>query len=273
MAKEKISIILPTYNRAHILGRSLESVLAQTYPWFEVILVDDGSTDNTKALVESYEDKRIHYFNAGLNQGAAAARNYGLERAECDYIAFQDSDDVWHKDKLEKQMKALKANEQAGFCYHKMRYDFGEGKYAVLPDERVPLTQKSGDIYGQLLYENMVSTQMILARRECIRDTGLFDPEFKAMEDYDYALRMASGYRAVFVDEILLEAAYSDTGVSGNAVNYLLASCRLIRKYKTDYLKTDTFNHRVEAIIRDSEAIGMQEQFVRLLEQILREGA
>lgn len=270
MEKEKVSIILPTYNRAHMLEKSLGSVLAQTYPWFEVILVDDGSTDNTKELVESYEDKRIRYFYAGLNQGAAAARNFGLGRAQFDYIAFQDSDDVWHRDKLEKQMMALKANRKAGFCYHKMKYDFGEGRYALLPDERVPLVNKNGRIYDQLLYENMVSTQMILATRECITKTGLFDSEFKAMEDYDYALRMAAQYDAVFLDEVLLDAVYSDTGVSGNSVNYLLASCRLIQKYKADYLRTDTFNHRVEVILRDSEAIGMQEQFVHLLEQMLQ---
>jgi len=270
MAKEKVSIILPTYNRAHMLEKSLGSVLTQTYPWFEVILVDDGSTDNTKEVVEAFGDKRIRYCYAGLNQGAAAARNFGLERAECEYIAFQDSDDVWHRDKLEKQMEALKASGKAGFCYHKMQYDFGGGRYAVLPDERIPLGRKSGRIYDQLLYENMVSTQMILATRECIKETGLFDLEFKAMEDYDYALRMAARYEAVFLDEVLLDASYSENGVSGNSVNYLVASCMLLSKYKEDYLRTDTFNHRVEVILRDSEAIGMQEQFVHLLEQMLQ---
>ena len=81
MEKEEVSIIIPTYNRADSLKKSVASVLEQTYPWFELIIVDDGSTDNTKELVESFGDNRIRYYYAGLNQGAAAARNYGLENS------------------------------------------------------------------------------------------------------------------------------------------------------------------------------------------------
>lgn len=271
MEKEKVSIILPTYNRAHMLEKSLGSVLAQTYPWFEVILVDDGSTDNTKELVESYEDERIRYYYAGLNQGAAAARNFGLERAEFDYIAFQDSDDVWHKDKLEKQMKALKSAERdVGVVYHKIAYDFGEGRYAILPSEQIPEEKKSGDIYEQMLYDNLVPCPSILAKRSIIAETGGFTTELKALEDYDFALKLTRASKVSFLNEVLLDATYSENGVSGNAVNYLVASCRLLSKYKEDYLRTDTFNHRLEVILRDSEAIGMQEQFVHLLEQMLR---
>ena len=270
MANEKVSIILPTYNRAHMLEKSLGSVLMQTYPWFEVLLVDDGSTDHTRELVEAYEDKRIRYIYSGRNCGAAAARNLGLERAEYDYIAFQDSDDVWHKDKLEKQMTALKSAGDAGIVYHKIVYDFGEGRYAILPSEQITAEKKSGDIYAQMLYDNLIPCPSILARRSLITEVGGFDTELKALEDYDFALRLTKTGKALFLDEVLLDAAYSDSGVSGNAINYLVASCRLLAKYKKDYLKTDTFNHRVEVILRDSEAIGMQEQFVHLLEQTLQ---
>ncbi len=271
MKNEKVSIVLPTYNRAHTLKKAVDSILAQSYPHFELLIVDDGSTDGTKTLIEGYEDDRIRYCYAGLNQGAAAARNFGIERAECEYIAFEDSDDIWYPTKLEKQMNALReAGEETGFVYHKISYDMGNHCCAILPSEKIPLEQKSGDIYAQLLYDNLVPCPAILARRCCIEAAGGFDTELKALEDYDYALKMAKHYKAVFLDEVLLEAAYSCDGVSGNAVNYLLASCRLIQKYKADYLATDTFNHRVEIILRDSQAIGMQEQFVGLLEQMLQ---
>lgn len=272
MRHEKVSVILPTYNRAHCLEKAVQCVLQQTYEELELIIVDDASTDGTGELVAQMGDKRIRYYCSNKNQGASGARNYGMEKAECAYIAFQDSDDYWHAGKLEKQMRALQAQPEAGFCYHKMRYHLGGESYAILPAEEIAFEKKNGTIYEQLLYDNMVSPPILLARLECIRDTGLFDTEFKALEDYDYALRMAKKYRAVFVDEVLLEASYSTTGVSGNAVNYLLASCRLIQKYKADYQSTGTLNHRLEVILRDASAIGMQEQFIRLLEQILKMG-
>lgn len=271
MQKEKVSIVLPTYNRAHILKRAVDSILAQTYPYFELLIIDDGSTDGTKELIESYQDDRIRYYYAGLNQGAAAARNFGIARAECDYIAFEDSDDMWYPAKLEKQMHALKqAGEAVGFVYHKISYDMGNGYCAILPAETLPAEKKSGDIYAQLFYDNLVPCPAILAKRTCIEAAEGFDTDLRALEDYDFALKMAKHFQAVFLDEVLLEAAYSNSGVSGNAVNYLLASCRLVQKYKEDYLKTDTFNHRIEIILRDSEAIGMQAQFVSLLEQMLQ---
>ena len=157
MEKEEVSIIIPTYNRADSLKKSVASVLEQTYPWFELIIVDDGSTDNTKELVESFGDNRIRYYYAGLNQGAAAARNYGLEKARYDYIAFQDSDDIWHPDKLEKQMQVMQAaTGEVGVVYHKILYDLGERRYAILPAEQLALEKKSGEIYAQMLYDNLI---------------------------------------------------------------------------------------------------------------------
>lgn len=271
MAKDKVSIILPTYNRAHMLKKSLGSVLAQTYPWFEILLVDDGSTDNTRELVEAYGDKRIRYYYAGQNQGAAAARNFGLERADGEYIAFQDSDDVWHKDKLEKQMNAIRdADESVGVVYHKIAYDFGAGRYAILPSEQIAEERKSGMIYAQMLYDNLIPCPSMLVRRSAVVETGKFDTDLKALEDYDFALKLTKKYKAYFIKEVLLEASYSNQGVSGNPANYLIASCMLLAKYKRDYLQTDTFNHRVEVILCDAEKIGMKEQFVQLLEKLLK---
>lgn len=271
MQKEKVSIILPTYNRAHVLKKSLDSVLKQTYKEFEIILVDDGSTDDTKELVESYQDARIKYYYIDINQGAAAARNYGLERASYQYIAFQDSDDIWYEDKLEKQMAVLmNTPEEVGFVYHKICYDMGDNHCAILPSEELAVEQKNGNIYAQMLYDNLVPCPSILMRRSCFEAAGKFDTELKALEDYDFALKLARVSKAVFLDEILLEALYSEDGVSGNAVNYLIASCLLIQRYKKDYLETGTLNHRLEIILRDSEILGMQEQFISLLEKILQ---
>lgn len=267
----KVSVILPTYNRAKILTKAMESVLAQTYEDLELLVVDDGSTDNTEETVHELQDSRIRYLYTKLNRGAASARNYGITHAspDAEYIAFEDSDDFWHKDKLEKQMKELAAHPEAGFCYHKICYDMGNGYQAILPDERMPLGKKRGEIYAQLLYDNLVDCPSMLIRRDVLEKAGYFDEILKALEDYDLALRLARLAPAAFVNEILLDSSYSTTGVSGSAVNYLTASCVLLGKYKKDYLETDNFNRRVEIILSDAERTGIKEQIISFLEKIL----
>ncbi len=273
MKKEKVSIILPTYNRCNMLSNVIDSILTQTYSDFELLIIDDASTDQTKELVYSITDDRIRYFRLEQNSGPSVARNYGIGKALFDYIAFADSDDLWFLDKLQKQMEILKKSEtDTGFCYHKIIYNFGKNQYAILPSEEIPLEKKIGNIYKQLLYDNMVACPSMLIRRECLAKAGGFDTNLKALEDYDLALRLAKRYKAAFVNEVLLESSYSTTGVSGNSVNYLLASCHMLNKYKADYLATETFNHRLEIIIRDAEIIGMKEHFVKILEYMMKIG-
>lgn len=268
---QRVSVILPTYNRAGILKKAIDSVLSQTYSEFDLLIVDDGSKDDTADVVRSYADERIRYLYTELNRGAAAARNFGIAQVSADaaYVAFEDSDDLWHPDKLEKQLKELEKHPEAGFCYHKIAYDMGGGYRAILPDERLSVEKKRGDIYAQLLYDNLVDCPSMLIRREILEQTGGFDEMMKALEDYDLALRLAKAAPAAFVDEVLLDSAYSTTGVSGSAVNYLTASCVLVGKYKKDYLATDTFNHRVETILSDAERAGVKEQIVAFLEKVL----
>ena len=126
MLKEMVSVVLPTYNRAYILDRAVKSVLMQTYPYFELIIVDDGSTDQTQELVAGYQDERIIYLKMQENRGQARARNCGIGHARYDYIAFQDSDDIWNPEKLSKQVDAmLSAPPEVGFT---IKYDTTWGK-------------------------------------------------------------------------------------------------------------------------------------------------
>ena len=104
---EPVSIILPTYNRADKLGDAIGSVLAQNYETFELLVIDDGSTDQTETLINSYEDKRVRYYRMEKNSGQSKARNVGMQMAKYDYLAFEDSDDLWRQGKLEAQMDAM----------------------------------------------------------------------------------------------------------------------------------------------------------------------
>ena len=265
-----ISVILPTYNRAYCLERAINSVLNQSYTDLELIVVDDGSDDGTKELVQKLQkaDSRVKYFYTRINQGPAAARNYGIEQASGDYLAFQDSDDLWRPEKLSLQMKRME-EMGADFCYHEVQCDFGNGQYAILPQQELAIQKKEGDIYAQMLYDNLVDCPSLLVKRVCIDRIGVFDTQMKALEDYDLALRLAREYRAAFVNQVLLDSGYTSGSVSLQAVNYLNASCYLLAKYKADYLATATLNHRLERILEDSKRIGLQEQYIQLLEKIM----
>ncbi len=268
---KKVSVILPTYNRAGILKKAIDSVLSQTYSDLELLIVDDGSTDDTAEIVRGIEDTRIRYEYTNMNRGAGAARNHGITLVSADaaYIAFEDSDDLWRPEKLEKQICEMKKHPEAGFCYHKIRYDFGRGASAILPDERLSVEKKRGEIYEQMLYDNLVACPSLLIKKTLLEETGGFDEMLNALEDYDFALRLAKHSPAAFADEVLLDASFSTTGVSGNTVNYLTASCILLGKYKKDYLETKTFDHRVESIIADADRAGVREQIISFMEKTL----
>lgn len=272
MKQEPVSIVLPTYNRAGIISKAIKSVLAQTYTDFELLIIDDGSTDHTEQVVASYNDKRICYYRMLENGGQSKARNCGIQMAKYDYLAFEDSDDLWRPEKLEAQMNAIKNTaSDVGMVYHKFRYDLGEGCSITLPDQNIPLENKRGDIYRQLLWDNLVGMPTVLIKKECIKDVGGMDESLHCLEDYDFALRVARKYRAIFLDEIYVDANYSVSGVSGgDNSQYLIASCMLLAKYKADYLATDTFNHRLEVILRDADGLGVTVKVVQLLEKILQ---
>lgn len=268
---KQVSVIIPTYNRKDLLARAVESVLQQSYPVAELIIVDDGSTDGTGEMIASMEDPRIHYYFTEMNRGAAAARNVGISKVSenADYVAFQDSDDLWLPGKLEKQMKEFELHPEVGFCYHKTGYRMSDGHMEIVPDENVPPEKKRGDIYVQLLYENLVDCPTLIVRKELLDKVGKFDENLRAWEDYDLALRLGKLSKAAFIDEVLLESTLSDGGVSGNAGNYMMACCMVLRKYRDDLLATGTFNHRLEAILNDAERLGMKDKIVSLLEKML----
>nr|MCR5451938.1 glycosyltransferase [Lachnospiraceae bacterium] len=220
MDNKFVSVIIPTYNRAYCLKNAIDSILSQTYPHLELIIVDDGSTDNTTELINSYNDDRLRYLKLDKNAGQSAARNIGLENSKYDLISFHDSDDIWHKDKLEKIVPLFNESD-IGFAYHKLSYDLGDNMCLILPDENIPLEKKSGDIYAQLLYDNLVDMPALTLTREAYEKTGKLDESLKCLEDYDYALRLAQNFNAGFYNEILLESTLTSDGVSSRSVDYL----------------------------------------------------
>ena len=194
----KISVILPTYNRSHLIERSLNSILAQTDPAWEVIIVDDGSTDQTTEILDQYKDDVI--ILSQPNRGVSAARNLGINEASGDWIAFLDSDDQWHPNKLAQQKSALESH--AGFLVCHTDEIWIRNGVRVNPMKKH--NKPNGWIFTQCLPLCCVSPSTILVAKEVFSDVGVFDPQLPACEDYDLWLRIFSRYPILLVEEPLI---------------------------------------------------------------------
>jgi glycosyltransferase involved in cell wall biosynthesis len=196
-----VSVVLTTFNRVELLPRAIASVLTQTFTNFELIIVDDCSQDQTAAVVEGYEDKRINYLKHEENKGLSAARNTGVCHANSDYIAFLDDDDEWLPMKLEKQVQLIHGlPESVGMVYCWMDYYDGEKVVA----ERHP--ELRGDIFDQVLASHPLGNGSTwLVRKSAIQTTGGFDEGLPRGVDGDFVRRMCLYYEVSYVPEVLVK--------------------------------------------------------------------
>lgn len=218
-----ISVIIPTFNRGRKLLKAIESVIKQTYRDIEIIVVDDGSTDDTRMVINEISDSRIKYFYQS-NQGACAARNFGILNARGEYIAFQDSDDEWRIDKLEKQLIALKkTNADIIFCRME-RHDINGSHY-------IPATPVSHYVnYWELLEnDSLVSTQLIMGKTECFRDM-MFDIRMPRLQDRELIIRLSKKYKIYYLSDICVDVYIGEDSISKNAVAGVVAMERIIEK-------------------------------------------
>lgn len=183
-----ISVIIPAYNAERTILETIASVQKQTFADFEIIVIDDGSTDRTVAILNNIDDDRVKIFSYD-NSGVAVARNRGISHATGEYIAFLDADDLWTPDKLELQLTALKQHPEAGVAYSWTIY-FKDGEDTSFLGASIFF---EGDVYGQLLVNNFLAHgSNPLIRREAIESVGEFDPAFPHCADWDYYLRLAA---------------------------------------------------------------------------------
>ena len=196
-----VSVIIPTYNRAELLKRAIQSVLHQTYQDFDIVVIDDASTDDIRGMVESFNDDRIHYIRHGSNRGPSASRNTGIRATKAKYIAFIDSDDEWLPEKLEKQLAIFEtASERVGVVYTAF-WRIAEQGQTYFP--WLNMSQRGGDIHDALMNENFITTSVVVIRRDCFEKTGMFDEGFPMWEDWELWIRVSKHYQFRFIDEAL----------------------------------------------------------------------
>jgi glycosyltransferase involved in cell wall biosynthesis len=226
----KVSVIIPTHNRAHFLRDAVSSVLNQTFQDFEIIVVDDASTDNTSEVMAAFHDERIRLLRHDTNKGGSAARNMGIINSRCDYIAFLDDDDEWLPEKLAKQMDVLLASPQevGGVYTGYLIVDKTSGKVI---DQKLPT--KRGDLLNDLLISNCIGgTSSVLLRKHCLDTVGLFDDTLPRSQDFDLWLRIAAVFHFEYVPEPLYKYSIHDNRISTD-LNAALRGLELLEtKYK-----------------------------------------
>ncbi len=233
----RVSVVLPTYNRSTVIGRAIKSVLEQTYVDFELIVVDDGSTDSTLNVLDRYDPSRVRVITLKKNSGPCRARNIGISAAQGELIAFHDSDDEWLPNKLALQLDKLthpqqESHRQVGAVYSRVISKSGGVFRLYFPPYDDSLTFR-GDIYRQLLQRNVVGTPTMIVKRDVLNRVGLFDEELTWLEDWDLALRIAQRFDFEFVPQPLIITNWSLTGV--NARNDAKSMYRLLAKHLDAY--------------------------------------
>lgn len=203
------SVVIPAYNSADTISRAVNSVLDQTLRDFEVIIVDDGSVDDTSEIVQQYEDQRVKYQIHEENKGGSAARNTGIEQAEGEYIAFLDADDEWHPTKLEQQIECLESRSDewiAAYC------DYRQGHPSLLGWIKLKLIRKKKRKEGgEELIDDLLSMDLelggastLLIKSDTVETIDGFDERFPRHQDWEFLIRVLKQGKLAYVDEDLV---------------------------------------------------------------------
>ena len=246
-----VSILMCTYNREQYLKRAIDSVIAQTYTEWELIIVDDGSTDNTEQLVASYPDPRIRYIKMDKNRFYCYAANYGLQNCRGDYVAFQNSDDEWLSDKLEKQMRFMEEHTEAGACFTEVTLIDNEGN--VLSERCLPMEKLFENHYEDqkdwmhffLHKGNCVCHPSALVRKKVMDEVGGFNLMYCQLADFDLWVRIVTEHPIYVLPEKLIRFRWDinkQEQVSSATEKNLIRSFNeqmLIRKQMIDRLSDE----------------------------------
>lgn len=266
-----ISVVIPTYNREKYIGRAVETVLAQKkqgedYRILEILIVDDGSTDNTSNVINAIGDDRIVYHPLPVNGGAIAAWNTGINIAKGDWIAFQDSDDEWHEDKLFKQVAYAIQHPDCSLISHQFKAFFADGT------DMCTRVVDSDNMIKELAQSNFIGTPTMLVKKNALLDTGGFNDKIKALQDWDFVVKFASKYKIGMVPEVLLDVDMTVEGMSADASKYYESRCRIIAENKKIFIENGCFDDAVKSLLLHASKNDILEQVGKMLEIYLQQG-
>lgn len=233
----KVSVIIPTFNRLSLISRAIDSVLKQTFKPFEIIVVDDGSSDNTSTFIKNnYKSVKLI---KQKNLGVSKARNVGIKNSSGDWIALLDSDDEWKKNKLEVQIKSLSEYDYYSVCHTNEIWI----RNGTRVNQKKRHQKYGGNIFDKCLDICRISPSSIIFQKNIINEVGWFDENLSICEDYDLWLRITANFKILFIDKplIIKYSGHSDQlskSVAGieayriKSLENLLSNTRLIKDYK-----------------------------------------
>jgi glycosyltransferase involved in cell wall biosynthesis len=235
-----VTVIIPTFNRATLLPKAVESVLKQTYQDFEILLIDDASSDATPTVCRGFSDPRVRYIRHRENRGIAGARNTGVSNARGRFIAFLDDDDEWLPQKLSRQVEVLENSSRSiGAVYTAFEMvdkETGRGRGEIRP-------AKSGHILHELCMRNWIGTaSTVCLKRECFDEAGPFDEKVTFGEEYDMWIRIAHRYDFKYIDEILVKYGVHPLRLSMN-YDAMIGGLREQLKKHGEFFALDPPNH------------------------------
>lgn len=230
--KPLVSVVIATYNMARYLPLAVQSALAQSYGNVEVLIVDDGSTDDTRSLVERLRaaDPRLKYLYQE-NQGQAAAKNYGICKSSGQYIAFLDADDMWVPDKLELQLPLFSRLKTTGVVYSRLFYIDENGKQLGVSDNEL----FRGRVSSPLFVRNFIGFGTTVVRKECFDRLGSFKEGIRMGIDYDLWLRISTQYEFDFVDRPLLYYRVWGGQMSKNCEGRYLSAMEIMKNFLREF--------------------------------------
>lgn len=239
-----VSVIIPAYNAMTYLPETVESVLRQTFTDFEVLIIDDGSSDHIVEWVSQLVDPRVKLISQE-NQGACAARNTGIAQAQGEYIALLDADDLWEPTILEKQVRCLEDDPAVGLVHTWMAIIDQQGR----PTGRVITSNAEGEVWKQLVEKNPVPCSSVMVRRCCFDTVGVFDQSLLNIDDWDMWIRIAACYRFAVIKEPLMRYRQHHNNMTKNW-QVVEQACRLIIEKAFHsappellYLKSRSYGH------------------------------
>lgn len=227
VSKPKVSVIIPAYNSDRFIRETIDSVLNQTYRDFELIVVDDGSSDRTADIISSYKDRLIYIRKE--NEGISTARNRGIEIARGEYLAFIDHDDIWFPEFLEEVVAELDKNKEARLCFANTYVMDGEKKRTRTLFDICP--PHKGMVFEKLVKGNFIPVITTVIRREVFEEVGLFDPRYRIAEDWDIFLKISKRYPITFIDRPLAEYRIHEASFSRQRDLMLTEFIDIIGKY------------------------------------------